>query len=215
MSLDVADKISTEMKKRGIIHPTFLVILTGCFVLGGHRAGNAGRIDVDPWQIAHPFGKRLDAGATSAPIDPQKPPTLAIWLLSGGSGDLHASADYFKLTPGDVTLHGRMVKGSHGDARRFYPYARLEVSNTTNSGWCVIGRSPAADVGVKASATMMPIKIGVANPEAKFNAECMIDMNPFRPMVGKFRYGRVVLQNGGSSQILVLTDLLPPKDAIR
>jgi hypothetical protein len=33
----------------------------------------------------------------------------------------------------------------------------------------------------------------------------------FREFIGKFRYGRVVLTHGATSQTIVLTDLLPPE----
>jgi len=43
----------------------------------------------------------------------------------------------------------------------------------------------------------------------------MIDLNPFKKFVGKFRYGRIVLKDGGTSQTLGLNDLLPPEHALR
>lgn len=204
------------MQRHRIIEGIYFAIASGYLLFAGVEKGTADPQKPDAWQIARGFEKRLDSGAIAGePIDPSRPPPLAIWLLTSGSGHLDADADYFKLTPGKVTLHGRRIKDPTGDARRFYPYARLEVSDEPDRGWRVIGRSPKAGPGVETAVVIIPVKIGVANPEAKRNETCVIDMNPFRPFVGKFRFGRVVLKDGGASQTLVLSDLLPPKGAFQ
>jgi hypothetical protein len=204
------------MHKHRIIQGIYFAIASGYLLFAGVEKGAADQKEPDAWQTAHPFEKPLDAGAiTGEPIDFTRPPPLAISHLTSDSAHLDAHADYFKLTPGKVTLHGRRIKDPVGDALRFYPYARLEVSDEPDRGWRVIGCSPMAGQGVETSAVMVPVKIGVANPQAKRNATCVIDMNPFRPFVGKVRYGRVVLKDGGASQTLGLIDLLPPKDAFR
>jgi hypothetical protein len=204
------------MHRQRIIGGICLAMAGGCLLFAAVVKGTANSERRDAWQTSRGFERPLDAGAiTGEPIDYTRPPTLAIWLLTWGSGHLDADADYFKLTPGEITLNGRRIKDPVGDARRFYPYARLEVSNEMDRGWQVIGRSPKAGQGVETAAVMVPVKIGVANPQAKRNETCVIDMNPFRTLVGKFRYGRVVLKDGGASQTLVLSDLLPPQDAFR
>ena len=204
------------MQRHRITQGIYFAIASGCLLFADVEKGTPDSQEPDAWQTAHGFVKRLDSGTIgSEPIDPTRPPLLAIWLLTSDSAHLDADADYWNLTQAKVTLHGRRIKDPTGDARRFYPYARLEVSDEPDRGWRVIGRSPMAGQGVETTAVMVPVKIGVANPEAKRNAMCVIDMNPFRPLVGKVRYGRVVLKDGGASQTLVLTDLLPPQDAFR
>lgn len=166
----------------------------------------------DVWQNARPFGKRLDqATIGTEPIDPMNPPSLAIWLLSFGSDQLTVFADYFNLTGIELTLHGRKITDPIGGARQFYPYAYLEVSDENDRDWRIIGNSPEQGNGEEVATVMVPIRVGVANPQADQNETCVIDLNPFRPFVGEFRYGRVVLKDGGSSQVIVLTDLLPPE----
>ena len=200
------------MNRSRIITTIFSTIAWVAFVFAGVDKEITGSQEPDPWKNASAFGKRLDqATINTEPIDPRNPPPLAIWLLNFGSGQLDVWADYFNLTGVDVTLHGRRIKDPTGDARRFYPYASLEVSDQKDRDWRVIGNSPAEEKGTETVAVMVPVKIGIANPQAQQNETCVIDMNPFRPFVGKFRYGRVVLKDGGTSQVLVLTDLLPPK----
>jgi hypothetical protein len=166
----------------------------------------------DAWQNADSFVKRLDQATIGTdPIDPRHPPTLALWLLSFGSGQLIGLADYFNLSSTEVVLHGRKIVDPIGDAERFYPYASLEVSDQKDRDWRVIGGSPEQGKGVEMATVMVPIRIGVPNPQAERNEACVTDMNPFRAFVGKVRYGRIVLKDGGTSQVIVLTDLLPPK----
>jgi hypothetical protein len=203
------------MNRRTIIRCIVLPVSGACFLLGIQN-GAADSQEPEPWHNAHLFTKPLDQAVKfGEPINPLKPPRLSVSFLIGDSVELTASADYINLGTKRVRLHGRMIKDRTGGARRFYPYARLEVSDQSDRGWEVIGRSPSATSGVPRIAVMVPVKLGVANPQAKTNESCMIDMNPFRKYVGKFRYGRIVLKDGGTSQVLGLNELLPPKDAFR
>ncbi|MEN3368729.1 MAG: hypothetical protein V7609_872 [Verrucomicrobiota bacterium] len=195
---------------------TFFATATVCFLFLYAGNGAADSREQDPWHDAHPFTTQLDQGVKfGEPINPRKPPPLSVWLLSSSSGELRAMADYINLGRKRVTLHGRRIKDATDGVERFYPYARLEVSNQTDREWQVIGDSPPATAGVSVAIAMVPIKIGVANPKAKSNPSCTIDMKLFKKFVGKFRYGRIVLKDGGTSQMLGLDDLLPPKDAFR
>jgi hypothetical protein len=196
-----------------MITGVFSAIAWGHFVFAGVEKETTNSQKPDAWENARAFGKRLDqATIGTEPIDPRNPPTLAIWLLDFGSGQLVVLADYFNLTAHKITLHGRRIQDPVGDSRRFYPDANLEVSAEIDRDWRVIGRSPAPGQGIEATAVILPVKLGGANPQAKRNETCVIDMNPFRAVVGKYRYGRVVLKDGGTSQVLVLTDLLPPEN---
>src|SRR5438270_901825 len=151
--------------------------------------GAADSRERDPWKDAYPFTTRLDQGVKfGEPINPRKPPPLSVWLLSSNSEELRAMADYINLGSKRVTLHGRRIKDTTSDVERFYPYARLEVSNQTDVEWQVIGDSPPTTAGLSVAIAMVPVKIGVANPKAKSNPSCTIDMKPFKKFIGKFRY---------------------------
>jgi len=204
------------MNRRGIIERIAIALAVGCFLFAGSEHSVGESQEPDPWHDAHLFTKPLDQAVRyGQTIDPLNPPPLSVWELIGDSEELTATADYINLGKKRVTLHGRKIKDATGDEERFYPYVRLEVSNQTDRGWEIIGASPPEMAGVPVTVKMVPVKIGVANPTAKSNPSCMIDLNPFKKFVGKFRYGRIVLEGGGVSQVLGLNDLLPPEDALR
>jgi hypothetical protein len=188
----------------------FSVMASGHLLFAGVQKETENVQKPDAWQNATSFTKRLDqATIGTMPIDPMNPPPLAIWLLSFSSGQLVVHADYFHRSRTKITLHGRKIKDPTGDARRFYPYARLEVWDENDRAWRIIGNSPKKGEGVETTAVMVRVLAGKADR----NESCVIDMDPFRPFVGKFRLGRVVLKDGGASQTLALSDLLPPKNA--
>jgi hypothetical protein len=156
------------MKRHTLIRCAFFAICTAGFVASSTGRGVADSQEPDLWQNAHLFTKRLDQAVSyGEPIDPLKPPPLSVSVLTGDSVELTASADYINLGTKRVRLHGRMIKDRTGAARRFYPYVRLEVSDQSDRGWEVIGRSPSANAGISRIAIMIPVKIGGANPQAK------------------------------------------------
>jgi hypothetical protein len=197
--------------RRRIIERISVALAAGYFLVVGSENSVAELEKPDPWQNAQLFTKPLDQAVKyGQPINPLTPPLLSVWELIGGSEELTAMADYINLGKKRVTLQGRKIKDTTGDEERFYPYARLEVSDQIDHAWKIIGDSPPQMAGAPVAVTMVPIKIGVANRKAGSNPSCMVDLNPFKKFVGKFRYGRIVLKNGGASQVLGLNDLLPP-----
>ena len=156
------------------------------------------------------YVKRLDGGYLEGPLsDPEHPPTLELIFLSWDGIKLRASGDYTNLTSLPVEVTGRKVKDEVVGSREFYPCATLEVSDHKTGGWRVIGSSPSSNGGEAASVTMAPNSLDSHPYNRVPNRSCYIDMDAFRGFIGKAKYGRVVLKNGATSQLLVLTDLLP------
>lgn len=120
---------------------------------------------------------------------------LVLLLTSSVSDHLTASCGYRYLDRiGPVELHGKF--NSDGV---FRPMVKYEVAIAANK-WRSVGQSAKPSDSVA-------IKIDSAAPQAMLE----IDMDPFRPMIGKFRWGKVVLENGESTTFS-LDDLLPTGD---
>jgi hypothetical protein len=175
----------------------------------GSAADDAATTEI--WKNA--FVKRLDAGYLTGPLPhPEYPPPLELIFLSWDGARLEVVADYHNLTSAPIEVQGREIENQVMSRRDFYPDASLEVSNDKNGGWHVIGTSPSPDKGKAISVSMTPNSLRDHPYDRVVNRSCYIKMDAFRPLIGKYLYGRVVLKDGGSSQLLVLTDLLPPKE---
>jgi hypothetical protein len=92
----------------------------------------------------------------------------------------------------------------------FYPYATLEVSNRNEEGWRAVGTSPGPLKGKETAVFAPPTRRN--SSMAPYDKSFEINLDAFRPFVGKYEFGRVVLKDCGTSQVIVLTDLLPPDD---
>jgi hypothetical protein len=100
--------------------------------------------------------------------------------------------DYFVKIDGVQTLDGR-----------FWPRVTLETANTTDSEWHRLEQSTVS--GLAAS----PIfKSDEANPALYFN------FDGFRPLIGKVKYGRVILPGNGFNTFFELSELLPRKNTV-
>jgi hypothetical protein len=158
------------------------------------------------------FVRRFDFGRWATPfVDPDRPPVLELITLSGGS-TLRAGAFYHNSDSSEAKkVEGRQIAERWTDGSLFWPYARLEVSNEREGSWTVIGSSPPGTDGTEAVVLMYPDRAAYVERSAPASPGCEVDLTPFREFIGKFQYGRVVLRSGGASQIIVLTDLLPPE----
>jgi hypothetical protein len=120
---------------------------------------------------------------------------LVLLLTSSVGGQLSASCGYRYLDRiGSAELHGKF--GSDG---LFRPVVKYEVATAPNK-WNTVGQSAKPSDSVA-------IKVDSATPYAMLQ----IDMDPFRPMLAKYRWGRIVLENGESTTF-PLDDLLPTGD---
>lgn len=155
------------------------------------------------------FIKPLDFGPleTEKP-DPRRPPLLQLWLLSWNYNHLSVSADYHNLGAHPIDVSGVEIENKPTGSWDFHPYATLEVSDDKNGGWKAVGTSPTKD-GRPVSVSMVPNSLW-QHPRGPENRTCYVELDAWQPLIGKVRYGRVVLRNGETSQTIVLTDLLPP-----
>jgi hypothetical protein len=92
-----------------------------------------------------------------------------------------------------------IIEGTRMRNGTFWPIVSLQVANDLTGHWRTIGRSSSrekvARLAIQSNGTTEPL---------------YVDLDAFRPMMGKFKYGRVALKSGEEA-IFKLEDLLPPK----
>lgn len=94
-----------------------------------------------------------------------------------------------------VVLHGQYKDGT------FRPAVTYEVATMDKSEWRTV-----ADTSNEANADTAIISPD--NPGIRLS----VSLQPFRPTIGVYRYGRLVLENGAAA-ILAIEDLLPTRGA--
>jgi hypothetical protein len=175
----------------------------------------AGIENSSPWTLSNTFSRRLDHGRFKTPfVDPDHPPAVELLFLTWNGEHLHVDCDFHNLGTQVVKVEGREITNEAVGAKYFYPYATLEASNNKETGWTAIGTSPFPLEGREVAIFAPP------NPPDQsvvaYTGSFEINLDAFRGVVGKFEFGRVVLKDGGgTSQVIVLTDLLPPNNAER
>lgn len=82
----------------------------------------------------------------------------------------------------------------------FYPFVALQVANAEHGEWCTV------------DSASNPGKISTLSVEAKRPSKSLrVNLDGFRPMIGKFKYGKIALKSGESA-VFELEKLLPPKE---
>lgn len=159
------------------------------------------------------FTRRLDHGYLKTPfVDPDHPPQVELVFLSWDGKHLIVGCDFHNLGTQTIKIEGREISDEANGTKDFYPYATLEVSNNQERDWTAIGTSPPNPLEGRETAIFAPPN-PPNQPVIGYRGSFEINLNAFRAVIGKFEFGRVVLKNGGgTSQIIVLTDLLPPKE---
>lgn len=170
----------------------------------------AGTNDSSPWTWNNTFVRRFDHGRLKTPfVDDDHPPAVELLFLVWDGEHLHVGCDFHNLGAQIVKVEGREIKNEVVGAKYFYPYATLEASNNKETGWAAVGTSPYPLEGREVAIFAPP------NPPDQsvvaYTGSFEINLDAFRAVVGKFEFGRVVLKDGGMSQVIVLTDLLPPE----
>jgi hypothetical protein len=191
------------MKRRHLIAFS-MVLLMATAVL------TASAEEPSPWTSASSFNRRFDHGYLKTPfVDPDNPPAVELLFLGWNGKHLNVGCQFHNLGTQIVKVEGREIINQAIGSTNFYPYATLEGSNDRKT-WTAVGTSPFPLEGreIAIFAPPNPPRQSVVGYTGSFE----INLDGFRAVIGKFEFGRVVLRDGGTSQVVVLTDLLPPKE---
>jgi len=189
-------------------HLLIVLALLGTMVLSSLVAQTEAS---SPWTPLNGFVRRLDGGyIRSNLIDPDNPPPVELVFLCWNGEHLRVGCDLHNLGAQILRIEGREIVFEEAGAVDFYPYATLEVSSRNDGGWIAIGTSPVSFKGKERAVFAPPNR--PTSSLAPYRGPCYINLDAFRSFVGKYEFGRVVLKDGGASQVIVLTDLLPPDD---
>lgn len=159
------------------------------FRLEGLQALRDGKEPFDPkrgWSV-----ESMSGGNIPTPF--AKPP-LVVAGISESDMNLVAECKYLPLdAKTSVTVVG--TKAADG---KLWLTAIAQVASDYRGVWMTVGKSTGLGEAAK-------ITLSTDDMEANW----LVNLNVFRPCVGKYRYGRVVLDNGMSAAF-ELKDLLPP-----
>jgi hypothetical protein len=158
------------------------------FKLEDLKALKDGKEPLNPrrgWSI-----ESMDGGNIPAPF--AKPP-LGVAGISEFDGNLIGECVY---SPADGNTSAS-VAGTRATDGKLWLTAMAQVASDYRGVWMTVGKCPGS--GEDARITLSK------DDEANW----LVNLNAFRPWVGKYRYGRVVLDNGMSA-IFELKNILPP-----
>jgi hypothetical protein len=131
----------------------------------------------------------------SAPFEPFD----VVGIGSETGNHLVATFYYFNYREGEKSPAAVTIHGSKRSDGTFWPIVTAQVANDRNGPWTTIGKPPTPGEGTCLSVVSKP-------EEERFHAQ----MDIFRPLIGKMKYGRVVLETGAAA-FFALEILLPPK----
>ena len=115
-------------------------------------------------------------------------------ILIGGLAVKNKSPEELK-SRGSVIV----IEGHQNDDGTFWPTAELQAQKEKGDQWTTVGVS-----GNGPPITQLKIYTGTIVDGLRIN------LDPFKPLLGKFRFGRIVLKSGDEAEFL-LDDLTPPK----
>jgi hypothetical protein len=134
-------------------------------------------------QLLHPEPDRLI----------QRPFVVA--AIDSMGEDLRAVCAYVDVAGTSATS----IEGTQTSDGDFWPYVTAQVADDYQGLWRIIGQPHT--VG-------KPTTLLIQSKDV--NARLIVDLETFRPLIGKFRYGRIVLRNGKAA-MFELKNLLPPE----
>jgi hypothetical protein len=116
-----------------------------------------------------------------------------------GNVDAIGSTLIGRLTYDNHTIHNQapmavVIKGHKNWQGQFLPDARLEVADEARK-WRTIGKS--RSLVFRNQVTISP---------GERNFDLIVNLNPFKPMLGKYKWGRIVLSTGDAASFS-LSDL--------
>ena len=122
-----------------------------------------------------------------------EPFVLNVW--SGDGIRVYGLCVYYNAKSVPVTIDG--IDASNG---YFYPDVVNQVSNAKDGDWRTLER-PANNAGKPAALVV----------EARGASKTLrVDLNVFIPLIGKVKYGRLLLKNGEAA-VFQINDLQPPE----
>jgi hypothetical protein len=131
--------------------------------------------------------------------DPFNTLPFAVAGIESMGDDLRAVCEYLDMKGTAPTL----IEGTQTPDGAFWPLVIGQVANEHTGEWKTIGQLPSA--GRPATLSVQPRDI---------NVRLLADLEVFRPMIGRYRYGRIVLRNGKAAPF-ELKNLLPPEEGAR
>lgn len=161
------------------------------FRLEGLQALKEGR--ETPTRIDLKRGWSVDIDFGGIPKSAIKPPLL-VTNISESDHDLIATC---RFVPADGKMSAT-VGGTKTVDGQLWLSAIGQVATDYTGVWMTVGKCTGRGEASK-------ITLRADDLEAKW----LLDLNPFRPWVGKYRYGRAVLENDVSA-VFELKDILPP-----
>ncbi|HYJ05474.1 MAG TPA: hypothetical protein VEX43_10090 [Chthoniobacterales bacterium] len=135
----------------------------------------------------------------SAPVNPRFEPFEITGIGSAEGNHLVGEFRFFNYKEGDKSPPTVTIKGSRKSDGTFWPQVEAQVANEIDSQWRTIGNPPTPGEITSLIIASKPAK-----------EEFYVDLDIFRPMIGKVKYGKVILETGDSA-IFEINDLLPPK----
>jgi len=116
-------------------------------------------------------------------------------ILSSIDDGLTGYFAFRNTSAGPILLHGTRTPDNE-----FWPLVQSQVGNAENGEWTTITSADNHQ------------SVATLQIESNQTVRLMVAMNSVAPFVDKFRFGRILLENGEAA-LFELKDLLPPKRA--
>ena len=134
--------------------------------------------------------------STFTKVDTSPTPSLSIVaILSPDGRDVFASCEFRNDGLSTMSLNGTRTAD-----RKFWPYVTRQVSNDVTGTWTTIASRE--DSGTPSTSSIESKQVV---------GELYVNLDSFRPLIGKFRYGRILLSTGDAA-VFEMRSILPPEE---